>query len=342
MMQATASDDDLVCPACLGAVRRAETAFRCPACDREFPILHGIPDFRLRSDAYLSLEEERAKAARLADHGRTSDFRGLVAYYYEITDDVPPHLAPRFAAYVTGGVDRAALPLARLGADPEAGRLLDLGCGSGAALVASQTLYAERTGVDIALRWLVIAAKRLEEQGVAARLICADAEALPFRPESFTHVLADDLVDNVRSADEVLGNVARCLADDGRLWLSVTNDRWIGPHPATGLWAAGLLPTALRSRLLLKRHGIDLLRNVALLSPVRLSLSAASVGLRLIRAAPREIALAPLSQRPFPARAAANLYQFATHVPLLRTLMRAFGPVIEQLYVRAPRPTGGR
>ncbi len=179
--------------------RRADIIAR--SCGRSYPILFGIPDFRLRGDLYLSLEDERAKAARLHEFAEKHDFRELVAFYYSITEDVPDRLAPIFAGYRTERADSAPTRASRRCRSAGAGRRAARswlrerrGAGSGG------DLFQDRTGVDIALRWLVIARKRLEEAGVsAATLVCADAEALPFPESSFTHVLAADLLENTRS-----------------------------------------------------------------------------------------------------------------------------------------------
>ncbi len=64
-------------------------------------------------------------------------FRQLVAFYYSITDDVPPHLEPRFTDYVLDAPARS-LPALHSLAPGGGSSLLDLGCGSGGALVAAE------------------------------------------------------------------------------------------------------------------------------------------------------------------------------------------------------------
>ena len=62
-----------MCPACRSAVEERDQGFGCRRCGREYPILFGIPDFRLRGDRYLSLEDERAKAGKLHDFARAQE-----------------------------------------------------------------------------------------------------------------------------------------------------------------------------------------------------------------------------------------------------------------------------
>src|SRR6516165_6502172 len=78
-----------VCPRCKGALATEPSYYRCRCCGNSYPVLFGIPDFRARSDRYLSLEEERDKARRLFEFGEHASFRELVQYYYSITSDLP-------------------------------------------------------------------------------------------------------------------------------------------------------------------------------------------------------------------------------------------------------------
>jgi ubiquinone/menaquinone biosynthesis C-methylase UbiE/uncharacterized protein YbaR (Trm112 family) len=323
-----------VCPECRSPLKEIEGGYSCGLCERFYPILFGIPDFRFRGDQYLSLEDERAKAARLHEYAECHDFRSLVAFYYSITDDVPDRLAPIFADYVLNAAARAGPAIRMLSRGRRGGSMLDLGCGSGGALVAAASVFHDRTGVDIALRWLVIARKRLEETGATARLVCADAEALPFAESSFTHVLAADLLENVRSPAAVVCSAASALQDGGFMYLSSSNRRWIGPHPATGVWAAGLLPHRVRAAMLRRRHGIDILRAVSFVSPGSVCRMARAAGLRQLDSRPLEFDTRRLGHRPALFRALARTYARLAKAPLFRSFLLAAGPVFQSLFVK--------
>ena len=51
--------NDFICPECRSNVVKNDGGHDCVACQRSYPTLFGIPDFRLRGDRYLSLEDER-------------------------------------------------------------------------------------------------------------------------------------------------------------------------------------------------------------------------------------------------------------------------------------------
>ena len=326
-----------VCPRCRGSLEELPSAYACAACALEFPILHGIPDFRLRSDAYLSLEEERAKAKRLAEHQAPS-FAERLAFYYTITDDVTSEQAQRFMAYNHNGPALARPSLDHL--QPRTGqRFLDLGCGSGGGLLAAADSGAALIGVDIALRWLVLCKTRLEEQGVEALLVCADVEALPFAPGSFDRVLANDLLENAYDVPKALACMAQAMAPGAELWASGSNKYGLGPHPSTRLWCVGFLPSGLRSALLRRLRGVDSLRHVQLISPLGLGRLARRLGLRCKRLAPKQIPTGGDLKYAGADRFWVGLYARLSRLPFLSQLMLLLGPAFEIHLTRPAPPT---
>lgn len=313
------------CPACRTAVTRQETAWQCPACARDYPILFGIADFRLAPDRYLSLAEERAKAALLHAFAQGHTFDETLAEYYRITDDVPPDMARHFAAYVRGGVARGESVLDRLGAE---GPLLDAGCGAGGLLVAAARAGHQVTGLDIALRWLVIAQKRLAEAGLTAELICADITAPPLPPETFARIAATDLFEHLPDPPRGAQALRHLARPGARLFVTGANRFTLARYPLAGLWGVGFLPAGLRRAHVIRRRGLDTLRHATLTSPGQVA--------RLLRAAGfggvRACAIAVPAGR---ARAsglqmrAISIYKRLRTVPLAREALILIGPAFE-------------
>lgn len=329
----TAGSTDFICPACRLPVTPNADDYTCAACSRIYPILFGIPDFRLQGDQYLSLEAEREKAGKLQTYAQDHDFAALVSFYYSITDDVPAKLAPVFASYVLNAPHRLKSAVDMLA--PQGGRaLLDLGCGSGGALATAKDKFDQKTGVDVALRWLVIARKRLDELGLDAALVCADAEAPPFRDASFSHILASDLLENTRSPAKAMEAAGSVLEGGGRLYVSASNSRWIGPHPATGVWAAGFLPERFRKASLERKHGVDVLRAVSFITPASVRKMANRARLRQIDIRPLQTDKSQVEGRSFLFRSVAQLYSALANVALFRTLLVIAGPVFQSLFVK--------
>lgn len=319
-----------VCPKCRKSVQREGDAYVCTPCARIYPILFGIPDFRLRSDRYLSLEQERDKARRLHEYGLTHSFDELVAYYYAITDDVPPALAKRYQAYIRNGPQQAQTAVQALALNAATSVVLDAGCGAGGFLIAASQHCHSLIGLDIALRWLVICKKRLEQEGAQADLVCADIESPPYAMDSFTHIAASDLLEHVYRVEGAVSAMAELLAPDGKLWLAASNRYCVGPQASTRIWGIGFLPRTLRSKLLLRIRGVDSLRFFNLLSPIRLRRTCKERGLDALSLRPREIPAA-LADYPWQDRVLIAAYRLAARLWLVRHLLVLIGPAFELL-----------
>jgi len=317
-----------VCPACKRDLECDDAAYWCVACSRHYPVLFGIADFRLRSDRYLDLDEERAKARRLHEFAQNASFDELLAYYYSITDDVPDALVQRYVAYADTAPERGAAIIATFESVSQSACLLDAGCGTGGLLLAAARHFDNLVGVDIALRWLVICRRRLAEHGVEATLVCADVENLPFADGSFSHVVAADLVEHVLDTENALARIARQLKSTGVLWLSATNKYCLGPHPLVRIWAVGYLPKPLRKRLVTLVRGVDSLRYVKLVSPQSIAASCRTHGLAVLRIEPLRVAV-PLDAYPLLDRLLISIYRAAYAFRILRYVLVLIGPAFE-------------
>ncbi len=258
---------DFVCPQCRGELSRNVDEYRCMPCGMRFPVVCGIPDFRLFADPYISLEADRAKGRELAEATREMGFADAVRYYYSITPDDPADLAEVWTARALAEVQiaRAMLPHSR-----EAGPLLDIGCSTGAMLIAA----AGGIGVDIAFRWLVLGALRLREAGVEATLVCANAEHLPFPTAMGARVISLDTLEHLRDPRRALAEMRRV----GATLLLTSNNRWAPlPEPHVHLWGAAWLPRGMQARYVAWRRGD--------LHPYRIQLRSAAEGERLAREA---------------------------------------------------------
>ena len=147
---------------------------------------------------------------------------------------------------------------ARVG-ECDSGPLLDLGCGSGSFLAA---VGASRpgllAGVDIAMRWLIVARKRLDQEGLShIPLVCGCAERLPFADRTFAGVVAGDVIEHVGDQRAMLLEGHRVLKAGGRLFLAAPNRFSLASEPHVQVWGVGFLPRRWMSRYVRWASGRD-------------------------------------------------------------------------------------
>ena len=236
-------DELLVCPACSAKVNRFDDAFTCLSCRRHYPIRFGIPDFRIAPDPYITIADEIRKIEEFTEPGRS--FSDTVEAYYRITPESPPELHSHYIAAMKAAEVRGAALIRKLQARyPTAERhaLLDVGCGTAGMSLAAAKFYEKVVGVDIALRWLVMGKIRMTESGISVPLICANAEALPFRSGSFDAVVADAVLEHVRSSARMRDEAIRVLGPHGAYFFTTNNRFSILPEPHVRILGFGLLP----------------------------------------------------------------------------------------------------
>jgi SAM-dependent methyltransferase len=234
----------LACPQCRGELisGAACDTWSCTNCGRLARGLRGVADLRTSDDLYLSNRDDWTFARRLNEQFDQLDFRGLLERYFDIASEIPPDLRRRQIAHILSAPERARRWLEALG--PIGDRpLLDLGCGTGSFLAAVGHAVGPAWGVDIALRWLLVARKRLDEEGLTSvRLVCGCAERLPFRDRGFGGVVAGDVIEHVGDQDRTLAEAHRVLAPGGRLFLAAPNRFSLAPEPHVQVWGVGFLP----------------------------------------------------------------------------------------------------
>ena len=240
--------EEFCCPTCKGALSFQESEYACSACSKKYPVILGIPDFRVFPDPYIDFADDHKKAGHLAEQYHTLDFMGLVRLYWKMTPEVSEDRAERFIRRTAALTEKGAecLSLIESLAETEKlrgfNRVLEIGCGTGGFLVAAKRKYDHVVGADIAFRWLVVARKRLEELKMNVPLVCCCAEYLPFPGTRFDIILAEDVLEHVRSQESTLAECRRVMTKQGMLFLATPNRFSLTPEPHVRVWGVGFLP----------------------------------------------------------------------------------------------------
>ena len=246
-----------VCPVCRGPVSNEADAYVCAACPRRYPIVLGIPDFRLTPDPWISIEDDRAKGLALDARTRGLGFAETVEAYWAMTPTTSAERARRFTEHVLAGEARSREWLAALGLEAavDASPWIDLGCGTAdlsAVIAPARPVIA----IDIAFRWLVVAQRRLRERGAGhVTLACADAAALPLADRAAGRVVSMGLLEHTPRLARVIGEAVRSLDAGGHLHLRTTNRYSLLPEPHVNVWGVGFVPARFADRYVTWRTG---------------------------------------------------------------------------------------
>ncbi len=104
---------------------------------------------------------------------------------------------------------------------PAAGdKLLDIGCGAGAYLMALGHCGADLWGIDISEHATQIAKKRVSKPG---QILCANADPLPFDDNEFDYVTAWGIVEHFPSIPSILAQMHRVMKPHGKAAVMVPN-----------------------------------------------------------------------------------------------------------------------
>jgi 2-polyprenyl-3-methyl-5-hydroxy-6-metoxy-1,4-benzoquinol methylase len=243
-----------VCPLDGAALTAGDEALVCTECAREFPVIAGIPDFRLRyADEYVSWEADRSRASELAEHLGDEDLVGLLRRHWRMSGK-NPELADRFVAGDVATVERSEEYVGSIERQRNAGlgsgdAFLELGCGTAGLAAVAARRAGDVVATDVSMRWLVLAKRRLLDLDLGdVRLACCAAEEPPFPPGAFDVVAASDVIEHVPNQWRFVNGGATVLKPGGTLFLATPNRFSLGLEPHVRLWGVGWLPLGLAKR----------------------------------------------------------------------------------------------
>jgi SAM-dependent methyltransferase len=302
--------------------------YECAPCARGYPVVIGIPDFRLRPDPWIGFEDDRAKGIALELQTRDADFETTVRAYWAMTPDTPRALAERFTQFVVTAEPRATEWLeGAQGSGLTSAPWLDVGCGTADLVLAALRRGQPIVGIDIAFRWLVVARRRLQRAGFDAPLVCCNAEHLPFASGTFAHVVSLGTIEHCLDPDALVSEARRVLASDGTVSLRTVNRYSPLPEPHVGVWGVGFVPRRWADAYVRWRSG-QRYEHHRPLSPRELRRGLRAVGFHRVRVTPA--ALLPSDrQRVGRMAAIAPLYDGLRRTPVIDRLMCWVAPLLE-------------
>jgi ubiquinone/menaquinone biosynthesis C-methylase UbiE len=325
---------------CKQELAQQAEGFTCAHCRRTYPVVLGIPDLRVYSDPFISIEEDHFKGRQVQEQADKMDFAALLRFYWEHVSlpPTPVDLRERFIQHVLTDEKRVRRFQDQLGSGQTC---LDVGCGAGSLVGVAQREFGLVIGCDVAFRWLILARKRLEELGHAASLVCCCADFLPFPPESFDLVTAVSLLEHVRDVPAVAGECGRVLAKNGRLFVWTANRFSLAPEPHVGIWGLGFLPRRWMPAMVKWRRGLSY-EKIHLLSCFDVRRIIRKAGFHSATFSLPPVTDEDLQGRGTLERLGARFFRFLSGVPLLRRLLIPVSPALLLLAKksRADSPAG--
>jgi ubiquinone/menaquinone biosynthesis C-methylase UbiE len=318
-----------VCPRCRGSLRADSDAYDCRSCNTRYPITREIPDFRVFPDPWIGLEEDRDKARQLEDRSQGESLETMVRTYWSMTPGTPDSQAERFIDHVLNAEARSREWLARLDDTAAVSGLpwLDIGTGTGDIVAASATRGVRVVGVDIAMRWLVVARRRAQLAGIPACFVCCNAEHLPFPDAAFGRVISVGTIEHCEDGELVCREARRVLHEAGDIRIRTVNRFTLLREPHVDVWGVGFVPRRFADRYVRWRSGHRYEHHRPL--------SARELKGSLRRARFRDVHVDPASlltserARLGSLAWAAPAYEWARAVPVLRAALRWTVPLLE-------------
>lgn len=169
--------------------------------------------------------------------------------------------------------------LNRLGLNPHATRVLEVGCGGGLLAEEIAGLGFSLTGIDPSEPSLAIARAHAAHSGLSINYQTGVGERIPFPDSSFPVVLCGDVLEHVQDLGAVIAEIARVLAPGGVFLYDTINRTLISKlivikivqeWPATRFvpadlhdWRLFIKPAELRAAL--ERHGLTNIETTGLM-----------------------------------------------------------------------------
>lgn len=235
------------CPQCHGVLTDRAENLRCASCNRDYPVVAELPDFRLDRQAWIDFDRDRARALMVDALIRA---QGLEAGIFDVFRNSRQFSEAkcRFRTrQVLGGADKYDQQIDGWLAQARAMPVLEVGAGPGQMSVALARRGISTYGIDVSMEWLVVAKHWLRQNGVTPQLATALAENLPVATGSVASYISLDVIEHVGDQERYVSELARVLRPGGQYALVTPNRFSLAPEPHVGVWGVGYLPRRLQA-----------------------------------------------------------------------------------------------
>lgn len=245
------------CPQCHGDLAAAPDSLACAACDRRYPVVAELPDFRLGRPAWIDFDRDRDRALAVDALIRAEGLEAGIANVFEISRRFDPAKIRFRTRQVLAGADKYDRQIEGWLAATRDRPLLEVGVGPGQMSVALARRGIAVHGIDVSMEWLVVAKHWLRQVGVEPQLATAMAEDLPVADGAVASYVSLDVIEHVGDQARYVREMARVLKPGGRYALVTPNRYSLAPEPHVGVWGVGYMPRPMQIAWVRRRTGTD-------------------------------------------------------------------------------------
>ncbi len=246
-----------ICPQCHGALTSNPDMVHCGSCDRAYPLVAEMPDFRLAEAAWIDFERDRDRASQIDEIVRTEGLEAAILDVFRTSRGFSERKSRFRAAQVRAGADKYDRQLDDWLSIILAEPIIEIGIGPGQLAVALARRGHVPHGIDVSMEWLAVAKHAVRAQGIEPVFAGALAEHLPVADASVLSVVSLDVIEHVGSQSRYLSEMTRALKPGGHFALVTPNRYSLSPEPHVGVWGVGYLPRALQGRWVRYRAGVS-------------------------------------------------------------------------------------
>ena len=256
---AGALDPIWCCPRCRGEISGNIEDLTCKSCRSVYPVIEGIPDFRLPGARWVDHEADRVVARRLAVETRGFTAEQMVRHVYRWREERDAAWVELRTQQVMAGIPRMTRELTGWldGCTSAEGGFLEVGCGAGQLLVAASLEGRRGIGIDVRMVWLLVAKRLIEELGGTAVLAAAMAEALPLADSAVQGIISLDVIEHVADVPKYLREIDRVSAPGALAAFATPNRYSLTAEPHVYIWGVGWVPRIWQKAYVKWRKGIS-------------------------------------------------------------------------------------
>lgn len=241
------SHHGVVCPACKRELIFQGDFVICQSCSNKYPLVHGIVDLR-----YPKVEDDSATQYMVSCYTNASfdDLLSIMLSQHQLSSLMYEDTLKYYHNQIIRTqrmTDMFIDVLNKMNICLDNERVLDLGCGSGAGIIALSKRFKQVIGLDSSLAQLLLAKKVIEKTRTDGFvLICGLANCLPFQEKSIQFIQAINVLEHVLEIDPVISEISRTLTTWGT-FVADSRNRFdiFFPEPHTGIRFLGFLPRKL-------------------------------------------------------------------------------------------------